>query len=210
VAAKNRSAARQIQHRKLDRGVDEYRGDQTALVAAGVAKAEWFPNGEKHWLASRVVQLGKGAKVIMRTILSGGFIVERYPTREKQVAAMRHRQTATLEARSIDRAKQELGNLPESASARRDRLKRIVMTTSGILLEECRSTRGGYSLSPDSLENVVEAVRAIADEVSHGEITFSTKARADEEASIRASAMPSSPDFERFMAAAIGTAPKSD
>jgi hypothetical protein len=88
-AGNNRIAAPGIEHSKYQCGADEYRGHQAALIAAGIAKPEWFPNGEKPWCASRTIRLEGGTRIVMRKNPSGAFVVIHYLPARNHLEALR-------------------------------------------------------------------------------------------------------------------------
>lgn len=194
-----------IIEKTTDYGARIYRGTREALLAAGVARPEWFPDGEKKWKASRTMRGVQGRKTTLRALLgSADFVLTISPTHEEWRASRAAAENVLREdERAIRKAREAIDKLPRDSEAFRADLLNFACNVKGFIAGYASRAHGGYAMTAEGREAIEAAMENLRAAIEVAEITYSAKARAVEETCIRARALGSDVGFERFMGKAL-------
>jgi hypothetical protein len=159
---------------------DRYWGTKEALIAAGLAKAEWFP-GDPRCPRKRVYRTPDGAVEISKK--SGGKfevlieISDEEETRRRGLGASRG---------AASNAQAQIAALPKSADGFRSDLIQCAETLLGVLQKYAENGSGGYRVSKPALDELEIAIGRVVSALEASDIAFSAKARAAAEREIMA------------------------
>lgn len=177
-----------------------FEGSKEALVAAGVAREEWFPDGKGRNRRGKVIRTlcfeHEGRRVECRKPKSGRcYLSFTYSGEERQ----RHEERIKFE-RALSGAKTRIDNLPDSYDDYRTRAAHHgPQSIDGFLTAYCRDGYGGYRFAPEVIEAVQDKLEEIAEILSTGRVLFSEDRRREVISEIRAETAASDPGLRKLL-----------
>ena len=161
-------------------GRDRYWGTKEALIAAGLAKAEWFPSDPRcprksvYRTPDRSVEISKKGGGKFEVLIEIG---DEEESRRRGLWASR---------RAASNAQAKIAALPKSADGFRSDLIQYAETFLSVLQKYAENGSGGYRVSRPALDELEIAIGRVASALETSDIAFSAKARAAAEREIMA------------------------
>lgn len=180
------------------------RGRKEDLIAANVARPEWFADGTERNKRGQIVRTRRvfadGRKVECRQITARRFEVWCYYSEEEQERMSSAASIREKYERAKDDEAKSLAWLP--ASHERYREMCMVMLLGG--MEErigrwLRKGQGGYRFADEAVEEIEDAIAHVIELLETGRTTFRAADREKAVAAIKARTAQADPAFHSFM-----------